>query len=58
MSFDKKAPEGFAKKYGLCVSGASSNGSHTCPAYKQDNACKDCRACWDQSVFSVDYKKH
>ena len=58
MSFDKKAPEGFAKKYDLCVSGASSNGSHTCPAYKQDNACKDCRACWDQSVFSVDYKKH
>ena len=58
MSFDKKAPDGFAKKYGLCVSGASSNGSHTCPAYKQENACKDCRACWDQSVFSVDYKKH
>jgi hypothetical protein len=30
----------------------------TCPAPKQDNACKDCRACWDPSVKNVAYAAH
>ena len=30
----------------------------TCPAPKQDNACGDCRACWDPSVKNVAYGIH
>ena len=29
-----------------------------CPAPQQDNECKDCRACWDQSVKNVAYGQH
>ena len=29
-----------------------------CPASKQGNKCMDCRACWDQDVEVVNYKKH
>jgi len=30
----------------------------TCPAPKQDNACGDCRACWDPSVSNIAYGEH
>jgi hypothetical protein len=30
----------------------------TCPAPDQDNACKDCRACWDPNVKNVAYGQH
>lgn len=30
----------------------------TCPAPDQDNECKSCRACWDQSIKNVAYGKH
>ena len=30
----------------------------TCPAPKQDNACKDCRACWDKGVRNIAYHAH
>jgi len=30
----------------------------TCPAPKQGNQCKDCRACWDKSVVNVCYGEH
>ena len=30
----------------------------TCPAPKQGNKCKNCRACWDRSVATVSYGKH
>ena len=30
----------------------------TCPAPKQNNECKSCRACWDPSVKRVVYGKH
>ena len=30
----------------------------TCPAPDQGNACRDCRACWDQSVKNIAYGKH
>ena len=30
----------------------------TCPAPKQGNECKSCRACWDPSVKRVVYGKH
>jgi hypothetical protein len=29
-----------------------------CIAYKQDNECKDCRACWDTKIKNVSYKQH
>ena len=63
MSFDKRAPEGFARKRGLTVSGAryfyaTATGSHDCPAPTQGNSCGDCRACWDVDTFSISYKQH
>ena len=30
----------------------------TCPAPRQENECKDCRACWDPAVKNVAYGKH
>ena len=30
----------------------------SCPASTQENSCKDCRACWNKEVLSVDYHKH
>ena len=30
----------------------------TCPAAKQNNECKNCRACWDKSVKNIAYGKH
>ena len=30
----------------------------SCPAPKQDNACGDCRACWDPEVKNVAYLAH
>jgi len=35
-----------------------SGSGRTCPAPDQDNACGDCRACWDPSVKNVAYGKH
>ena len=29
-----------------------------CPAQKQGNKCQSCRACWDRSVYCVDYPLH
>jgi len=58
MAFDKSPPIRFARKYCLTVSGASSNGSHTCPAPDQGNSCGDCRECWDSKTFSISYQKH
>lgn len=29
---------------------------HECPAYKQNNNCQSCRACWDKTVPNVSYK--
>jgi hypothetical protein len=34
------------------------SGKRTCPAPDQDNACKDCRACWDPNVKNVAYGQH
>ena len=30
----------------------------TCPAPKQGNECRDCRACWDPEVKNVAYGQH
>ena len=29
-----------------------------CEAYKRNNTCGDCRACWDRDVKNVSYRKH
>jgi hypothetical protein len=29
-----------------------------CIAYKQNNECKDCRACWNTKVNNISYKQH
>lgn len=34
------------------------NGTESCPAHKQDNQCKDCRACWDPKVKNISYRAH
>lgn len=31
---------------------------HHCPAYKQNNSCGKCRACWNPEVSNVNYKLH
>jgi len=58
MSFDKQAPENTARKFGLQVSGATKLTDGTCPAWKQGGECKECRNCWNKSVFNVVYKAH
>jgi hypothetical protein len=35
-----------------------STSSRTCPAPDQDNACGDCRACWDPAIKNITYGKH
>jgi hypothetical protein len=34
------------------------SGAWECPSRYQDNACGDCRACWDPKVQQVSYHKH
>ena len=34
------------------------DGNHSCPASKQNNECKSCRACWDRSTANISYGKH
>ena len=29
-----------------------------CPALHQSNSCRDCRACWDKNVLTVNYQLH
>ena len=40
------------------TSTVTSSTDYSCPASKQDNECKDCRACWDRSTPNVSYHKH
>jgi hypothetical protein len=58
LMIDGNYPDSIAKRLGLTVSGVSSNGDYTCPAPKQENECKDCRACWDKGCYSINYKQH
>jgi len=54
---DGKPPTKLAKSLGLTTSGVMREG-FSCPASTQGNECADCRACWDESVQNIDYKKH
>jgi hypothetical protein len=57
LMVDGKAPQEFARRYGLTTSGVGKD-DYTCPAPKQDNECKNCRACWDKKVPTVSYRLH
>jgi hypothetical protein len=54
---DKDGPELLAKKLGVQISTVKKEGFN-CPAYKQDNACGNCRKCWDKNAFEISYKLH
>lgn len=32
--------------------------SNTCPSYKQNNSCADCRQCWQKEYRNINYKLH
>ena len=49
---DAPAPKSWALTSTVVTTG------RTCPAPDQDNECKTCRACWDQSIANVAYGKH
>ena len=49
----------YAKRLGVLSSAVSNDKSKvSCVAYKQGNACGDCRACWDSTVDEVIYPEH
>ena len=54
---DGEPPTKLASKLGLPTSGARREG-FSCPASTQGNECGDCRACWDDNIENIDYKKH
>jgi len=49
---DQAAPESWPN------TSTVSTTSRTCPAPDQDNACGDCRACWDPAIKNITYGKH
>lgn len=50
---DGPAPIGFPN-----TSTVVTDGSQSCPAYKQGGVCGSCRACWEPGVGNVSYPKH
>lgn len=57
LKLSAATPDGMAKKYGLVVSAVAVD-NFNCPASLQENECKNCRKCWDKSVYNVIYKLH
>ena len=49
---DGPAPKSWPWTSTVVKNGAS------CPAPKQDNECKDCRACWDKDIHNIAYLGH
>jgi hypothetical protein len=49
---NQRAPASWPNSSEVVDSGAS------CPAAKQNNECRDCRACWDPKIKTVSYGKH
>ena len=49
---DQAAAGGWANTSTVVTSGA------TCPSAQQDNACGDCRNCWDPEIKNISYGKH
>lgn len=51
------APHEYARAVGVNTSRVVKTG-YTCPSSLQNNACGDCRKCWDKSLQSISYKIH
>ncbi len=51
------APVALAESLGVQVSGVSV-ADYNCVAPHQNNACGDCRKCWNKGIFQINYKKH
>ena len=49
---NQRAPKSWPNSSEVVTAGAN------CPAAKQDNECRDCRACWDPAVKVIKYGKH
>ena len=49
---NQRAPKSWPNSSEVVTAGA------TCPAAKQDNECRDCRACWDPAIKVIKYGKH
>ena len=49
---NQRAPESWPHASEVVDQGA------TCPAAKQGNECRDCRACWDPAIKVIKYGKH
>ena len=49
---NQRAPESWPHASEVVDQGA------TCPAAKQGNECRDCRACWDPKIKVIKYGKH
>ena len=53
------APTKLAKRLGVQTSTVTtSKDTFTCKAPNQENACKECRLCWNSKVSNVSYLKH
>jgi len=57
LSIDGPPPSAIAKRFGLVTSGVTKQG-FDCPSSLQDGKCRDCRACWNKTVETVNYKLH
>lgn len=56
---DFAPPSKLANRLGVQTSSVVSNkDDYTCKAPHQENACKDCRLCWNPKVANVAYLKH
>jgi len=49
---DGPAPKSWPWTSSVVTTGA------TCPAPKQQNECKNCRACWNKDITNISYGKH
>ena len=49
---DQRAPESWPNSSEVVTAGGN------CPSSKQGNKCLDCRACWDPSIKTIQYKAH
>lgn len=55
---DGRAPVRLARRYGLTVSEVSSTSGDCHAQVSGSGTCDECRACWDENVFCVTYRKH
>ena len=53
--------DGAIPKFWKWTSGVHKDKRHKgreCPAYKQNNECGSCRACWNRNIKQISYKEH